>query len=134
MFRFLIVLTVVVASRMAFAADDKPAVKEITPKDLKIKAPDGGKATDPTVFKTSDELAKSEVLKDVADDIKKLVNFEKENLVFFAWAGSGGDAIAADEKTAGTFNYTRGKTKDLRQHVHLFVVPKDATVKVVPVK
>jgi hypothetical protein len=112
-------------------AEDKPAVKEIPTKDLKITFPRGGKPTEPTEIKTADELAKSAALKDAADDIKKQVNFEKEKLVVFAWGGSGGDRIVADEKTAGTFNLTRGLTRDFRMHTKLFVVPKDAAVKVV---
>jgi hypothetical protein len=59
------------------------------------------------------------------------VNFEKEKLVLFAWGGSGGDKITPDAKTAGTFALTRGLTRDFRMHLHLFVVPKDAEVKVV---
>lgn len=116
----------------AFAADDKPATREIATKELKIVFPErGGKATEPTELKSADDLAKSAALKGAADEIKKQVNFDKEKLVFFAWQGSGGDTLSADEKTAGTFSLVRGKTKDLRQHLHLFVVPKDAVVKVV---
>ncbi len=114
-----------------FAADEKPTVKEIPTKDLKITFPKGGKATEPTEIKTAEELTKSAALKDAADEIKKQVNFEKEKLVFFAWAGSGGDKITPDEKTAGTFTLTRGLTRDLRMHMRLFVVPKDAAVKIV---
>lgn len=118
----------------AVAADDKPAVKEIATKDLKVTFPKGGKATEPTEIKTADELAKSPVLKESADDIKKQVNFEKEKLVLFTWGGSGGDKLTPDEKAAGTFALTRGLTRDFRMHVHLFVVPKDAAVKVVTAK
>lgn len=112
-------------------ADDKPAVKEIPTKELKIPAMRGGKATEPTVIKSADDLAKSPALKDSADAIKKEVDFDTQKLVFFAWSGSGGDKIAPDAKTAGTFAYTAGLTRDLRPHVHVFVVPKDAEVKVV---
>jgi hypothetical protein len=94
----------------------------------------GGKATEPTAIKSADDLAKSPALKDSADAIKKEVDFDTQKLVFFAWSGSGGDKIAPDAKTAGTFTYTAGLTRDLRPHVHLFVVPKDAEVKVVPAK
>ncbi len=114
-----------------FAADEKPTVKEIPTKDLKIAFPKSGKATEPTEIKTTDELTKSAALKDAADEIKKQVNFEKEKLVFFAWGGSGGDKITPDEKTVGTFTLTRGLTRDLRMHMRLFVVPKDAAVKIV---
>jgi hypothetical protein len=112
-------------------ADDAPSVKEIPTKDLKLAFPEGTKATEPTTIKSADELAKSPALKDAADVIKKEVNFEKEKLLFFAWAGSGGDKLTPDAKTAGTFALTRGRTRDLRRHMHLFVVPKDAEVKVV---
>src|SRR5262245_17386622 len=118
----------------AFAADDKPAVKEIPTKDLKIAFPKGGKASEPTEIKTADDLAKSPVLKDAADDIKKQVNFEKEKLVLFAWSGSGQDKIKPVENNTGAFIYSLGLTRDLRMHTHLFVVPKDAEVKVTVAK
>jgi hypothetical protein len=114
----------------AIAADDKPAVKEIATKDLKVTFPKGGKATEPTEIKTADDLAKSPVLKDSADDIKKQVDFAKEKLVLFTWSGSGGDRIIPVENTAGGFIHSLGLTRDLRMHVKLFVVPKDAEVKV----
>ncbi|MBP3958159.1 hypothetical protein J8F10_23160 [Gemmata sp. G18] len=121
------------------AAEEKSVVKEIPTKDLKVKVPDGGKASEPTEIKTADDLAKSPVLKDAADDVKKSVDFSKEKLLVFAWAGSGGDKVALtgdtkDGKTALAVTYTRGLTRDLRQHVKLFVVPKDAEVKVAPAK
>ncbi len=76
------------------------------------------------------------MLKDASDAIKKHVDFAKEKLVVFMWQGSGGDKLAADLKTAdkkttATFTLTPGLTLDLRQHTKLFVVPKDAEVKVV---
>ncbi|VTR90857.1 unnamed protein product [Gemmata massiliana] len=116
------------------AAEEKSVVKEIPTKDLKVKVPDGGKATEPAEIKSAEDLAKSPVLKDAADDVKKAVDFSKEKLLVFAWAGSGGDKVALagetkDGKTALTLTYTRGLTRDLRQHVKLFVVPKDAEIK-----
>ena len=113
------------------AADDKAAVKEIPTKDLKIGFPKGGRPNMPTEVKSAEDLAKNESLKGAADEIKKQVNFDKEKLVFFAWGGSGGDKITADEKTPGTFVLKRGLTRDFRMHVMLFAVPKDAEVKVV---
>ncbi len=134
--RFATIAAVLLALPL-FAADEKPAVKEIATKDLKVKAPEGGKPTARTEIKTADDLAKSPVLKGAADDIKKSVDFAKEKLVLFAWSGSGGDRIAGaagkDGKTA-EFTYTGGLTFDLRQHVKLFVVPKDAEVKVTTAK
>lgn len=116
----------------ALAADDKPAVKEISTKGLKLAFPKPpGKPTEPTVIKTADELAKCPVCGGEADAIKKQVDFSKEKLLVFAWGGSGGDKLAADEKTPGTFTLKRGLTRDYRMHMHLFAVPKDAEVKVV---
>jgi hypothetical protein len=112
------------------AADDKAAVREIPTKGLKVLPPKGGKATAPTEIKSADELAKNEALKGAADAITKQVNFETEKLVFFAWSGSGQDKVAPDEKSPGAFTYTRGLTRDLRRHVRLFAVPKDAKVEV----
>ncbi len=55
-------------------------------------------------------------------------------MLVFAWAGSGGDKVALtdetkDGKTVLTVTYTRGLTRDLRQHVKLFMVPKGAEIK-----
>jgi hypothetical protein len=131
------ILTALFVASLAPAADDKdkPAVKEIPTKDLKLTFPKGGKATEPKEIKTAEELAKSEVVGGAADAIKKQVNFEKEKLVVFAWGGSGQDKLTpelktADKKTTAVFTYTRGLTRDFRQHIHLFAVPKDAEVKV----
>jgi hypothetical protein len=123
-------MALVLAFGASASADDK--VKEIDLKDLKVKFVEGGKATAPAEIKTADDLKKNAALKDAAEDIAKKVDFSKEKLVLFWWGGSGGDKIAADAKTAGTFNLTRGLTRDFRMHVHLFAVPKDAEVKVVP--
>ena len=60
--RFATIAAVLLALPL-FAADEKPAVKEIATKDLKVKAPEGGKPTAPTEIKTADDLAKSPVLK-----------------------------------------------------------------------
>lgn len=115
---------------------DKAAVREIETKDLKVQPPKGGKVTDPVVIASAEDLAKNETVGTFADELKKQVDFAKEKLVVFGWAGSGQDKVAAgepktaDKKTTVSFTYTPGKTRDLRQHVHLFVVPKDAEVKV----
>ncbi len=129
---------VLVASSLAATADDKekdkPTVKEIPTKDLKFAFPaKAGKATEPVAVKSADELAKNPVVKDAADAIKKLVDFEKQKLLVFAWAGSGQDTITLSIGSEGGKSivygeYLRGRTRDLRQHVRLFAVPKDLKV------
>lgn len=116
------------------AAEDKKVVKEIPTKDLKLKVPEGAKAGVPAVVTSAEELTKCPVCGGEADAIKKQVDFSKEKLLVFAWSGSGQDKVnvtgeTKDGKTTVTTTYTPGKTRDLRQHVKLFVVPKDALVK-----
>ena len=131
-------LAVFVVGSLAVADDkekDKPAIKELDTKDMKLVPPQRGKATEPTTIASAEELAKNQTVKDSADAIKKQVDFEKQKLVVFAWAGSGQDKITpelktADKKSTAVFAYTRGLTRDLRQHIHLYVVPRDAEVKV----
>jgi hypothetical protein len=111
---------------------DKAAVREIPTKDLKVKFPEKpGKATEPAAVTSAEALGNNPVVGGAADEIKKQVNFDKEKLLVFAWAGSGQDMVAVtaaekDKKTVLTVTYTPGKTRDLRQHVKLFAVPKDA--------
>ena len=108
------------------AADD---AKEIELKGLKADVP----MTQPSQFtqiKTSEELAKVFPQKEVVEAIQKDVDFAKQKLVFFAWAGSGGDRItAATTKEEVTFTYKGGLTRDFRPHFKLFAIPKDAKFK-----
>ena len=61
------------------------------------------------------------------DAIAKIVDFDKDYMLIFAWSGSGGDKLAAaDEKGEAVFTVTRGRTKDLRQHLRVFAVAKGA--------
>jgi len=118
---------------------DKPAIKEIATKDLKIKVgpPDKGRATEPTEVTAATDLPKvGPLTPDAVKEVEKQIDFTKEKLVVFWWGGSGQDKLAAgelktaDKKTTATFTYTMGRTRDLRGHFSLFVVPKDAEVKV----
>jgi hypothetical protein len=121
-------------------ADDKPAVKEIPTKGLKLTFPEKPTGTKtPDVITSEADLAKSPLFKDASDGITKHLDFAKEKLVVFTWSGSGQDKIDAeakttDETTTVTFKYAPGRTRDLRQHIHLFAVPKDAEVKSVTAK
>ncbi len=128
------ILAVVFLAAPVLAAEEKSVVKEIPTKDLKVTPAKGGKPTEPAVIKSADELAKCPVCGGAADDIKKHVDFAKEKLLVFAWSGSGQDKVAVtgatkDGKTELTVTHTPGLTRDLRPHVKLFVVPKDAEIK-----
>lgn len=58
------------------------------------------------------------------------IDFDKQQLLIFAWEGSGQDRIfgrtakAKDELTT-RFHYTPGSTEDLKTHVQVYSIPKD---------
>jgi hypothetical protein len=135
--RTTLALAILFAGSVAYADDkekDKPTVKEIATKDLKIKFPEAGKPTEPATIKTAEELKKNPVVGAAADEIAKQIDFDKQSLLVFAWSGSGGDKITAsigagaDGKAIVFAELLPGKTFDLRQHVRLFAVPKDLKV------
>jgi hypothetical protein len=103
--------------------------------DVKVEAPAKGRVVQPAAIRSADELAKA-----IADDaavaaVKKAVDFAKEQVVYFAWAGSGQDKITFESSGGAaptvTFTYAPGRTRDIRAHARLFALPKDATYKVV---
>lgn len=119
---------------LAAEAQNDAAVKELDLKGLKRELPKG-KIDAPTVLASVEELAKAFPEEDVQGRLKKEVDFTKQKLVFFAWSGSGGDRMAfqveqGDKAPTVVFQYTRGLTRDLRSHFHLYTVPKDATHRV----
>ncbi len=135
--RYLCALAVCgVAAFVVSAADEKKpdapkkdeAVREIELKDVKVAAKEGAKWAEPTVIKTEEELKKA-----FGDDAAKAmkVDFKKEYLALFQWAGSGQDKLThaaetKDGKTTVTTTMKPGLTRDLRQHAHLFALPVGA--------
>ncbi|MFP6618874.1 MAG: hypothetical protein VB877_05980 [Pirellulaceae bacterium] len=94
-----------------------------------------GSANKPTVIKEKAGVTKSFSDKATQEKVLKEVNFEKEILLVFRWAGSGQDRIAATGKKTDkgievVFGYSRGLTRDLRRHFKVYAVAKDAKWKV----
>lgn len=59
------------------------------------------------------------------DHLPPEVNFDAEQVVIFAWNGSGQDKIEYEKiDDVYHFVYKRGKTKDLKQHLKIVSVPK----------
>lgn len=122
------------------AADDKAVVKEIPTKDLKINFKSGiGNSTvdKPTVITSADELTKIKALEGTAaDTLKKQVDFDKEKVVFFFWGSFDTQVITPDADKPGSFTYTTRISKGggFKTGAKLFVVPKDAEVKVTKAK
>jgi hypothetical protein len=94
-----------------------------------------GDVNKPAAITTAEELTKAIPGEEVQARLKKEVDFTKQQVLFFAWSGSGGDeltyTVEKGEKGAEViFQYQRGLQKNLAPHVRLFAIPKDATWKV----
>ena len=83
----------------------------------------------PIEIKTADGLAKY-FGKEQAVAITKEVDFKKQVVLIFAWRGSGQDRLNFDVLESCPeqiiFKIKPGRTKDLRPHVHVFAVRKQA--------
>jgi hypothetical protein len=134
----LIGLAVCVALAINATADesakkDKDAqVREIDLKGLKLPEAKG-MVEKPTVITSEEELKKAVPDEDAQKQIKKDVDFSKQKVVMFAWSGSGQDSLTfkedkTDKGLAVMMTFQPGKTRDLRPHYMVLVVPKDATV------
>jgi hypothetical protein len=121
------------------AADEPKSLKPIFPaaKEIPFVVPKDGIKDSPFEIKTANELAKSALFGEGgAEKLKKVVNFDKEKLVVFSWAGNypyaGVTATLADDGKAATFTWHQGNAKKLdeRKNCMIFVVPKDAATKI----
>jgi hypothetical protein len=131
--RHLTALAVLALAAGVSAAEPKEvAVRAL---DIKVDAPAKGRPTEPTAITSAEELAKAIPDEAAVAAVKKAVDFHLEKVVYFAWSGSGQDKVTFPTTTGAkgpevTFTYTPGRTRDFRPHVKLFVLPKDATYKV----
>jgi len=127
------ILTGLLFSSPLLAADKVEPVREIDLKGYKAKEIPQNNADKPAVIASPADLMAVLPETEFREPILKSVNFEKEKLLFFKWAGSGGDRLTVERKDNGpvVFRLAPGLTDDLRPHFHLFVMPKDATWKVI---
>jgi hypothetical protein len=107
-----------------------PPIKElpaITPNEAAFKASSSTKPLalksekDAAAYFTADELAK----------LTKQVVFTTQIVLLFAWQGSGQDqldyAILESYPEQIRFTFTPGRTRDLRQHTHSYVLRANVT-------
>ncbi len=60
-----------------------------------------------------------------AENIEKQMSFETHRVLLFQWAGSGQDTLVSTiHDGVATFQYTRGRTRDLRQHLQAYAVDR----------
>jgi len=116
-------------SQAAEADDD--ADKTVRELELKSALPRRrGSAQKPTVIKDEKELKETFPDEALRKEIAADIDFSKQQLLYFAWAGSGRDRLTAKvvgegEPHSVEFHYQRGLTRDLRPHAHLFAIGRD---------
>lgn len=118
--------------------DPKLEVKEIDLSVIKFDRPKG-RADKPTAITGADELTKTVTIEEARERIAKEADFGKQQVIWFAWSGSGGDKVSAsvadgDKGPEVVFQFERGLTKDLRGHIRAFVIPAKAMWRVEPKK
>ena len=92
-----------------------------------------GVASKPTKITNAEELAKAipDADKEWRDRIAKQVDFDKEELLFFAWTGSGTDSLSfkVEETKRGpvaVFRYKQGLGDDIpRPRFRLYAIAKN---------
>lgn len=125
--RTLVSLLLLIAPAFLHAGDKTEIVRELAIAEAKFEPKEKAKASEPTKITSKEELAKAIPDKDTTAGIANAVDFEKEYILLFQWAGSGGDKLLMTaENEEITFSVKRGLTKDLRQHAHVLAVAKGA--------
>jgi len=100
-------------------------IKEMGEVQLNVAAFAPNGAENPLLIQSVDEATPYFDAKNLAT-LKKQVDFSKQEVLVFAWRGSGQDLLdyvvleSFPEKIR--FRYQRGRTRDLRQHVKVFIV------------
>ncbi len=90
---------------------------------------------------TIDKLNSPIVLTSMEEALKHLtrasmekinVDFNKQQVVIFAWQGSGQDRLMGSQSSdkEAIFRYISGRTRDLRTHTAIYALPKGSRVKV----
>jgi len=123
---FVLLPTVVVAA----PAGEKPnpklppikALKGVKPNPSVFKA---AKRKKPLVIKT-EKVAARYFSKNALAKLTKQVDFKQQFVLVFAWRGSGGDrlnySVAESYPEQVFFKIKPGRTRDLRPHLHVFVL------------
>lgn len=84
-----------------------------------------GSVKKPVVIDNDEALAKTFPNKDVQEQIKKAVDWKKQQVLVFGWSGSGQAKLTFTvEKEKVLFHHTPGATRDFRPHLHVFALPK----------
>ena len=89
---------------------------------------EGGGWKKPLKIESAKQLADHFDKKSVAD-LEKIVDFDQQVMLVFAWRGSGQDelsyVVAESYPEQVTFSHQKGRTRDLREHVKIYVLRKN---------
>ena len=110
-----------------------PPIKKLTdvkPKRSVFRVAKRGK---PLVIRTTKEAAEHFAKDDLAQ-LTKQVDFKQQFVLLFAWRGSGGDRLKYDVAESFPeqvmFHLKPGRTRDLRSHIHVYVLRSNVKWKV----
>ena len=111
--------------KAAQAAKGEIAMKELKELTVRESAFRNARPPQPTAVRSDEEAEKLFEGESLAA-FRREIDFSKEQAVVFAWQGSGQDRIKAENTKSGPlFDYEPGRTRDLRQHTVVFVLPKN---------
>ncbi len=101
------------------------AIERVTNVRPKVSVYKDSSHNKPLVIRNEKDAAKYFAAGDVVL-LSKQVDFKNQTVLVFAWSGSGQDKLTYEVLESYpeqiVFNYTRGRTKDLRPHVYVFAL------------
>lgn len=103
-------------------------VKEVPAKDFPLVNDEPTGVDKPMEISSMAALEKA-FGEDKAKELSRHIDFEKQKMMVFRWAGSGQDELFAsvegkDDGQELVFGYRGGMTRDLRQHAKYYIVDK----------
>lgn len=92
------------------------------------------KGRSPIVVRSRDELAKH-ISEDQLAKLQKQVDWQQQQVMIFAWRGSGQDRLEFDVLESFpeqiVFRYLPGRTRDLRPHLYVFAIRSNVKWRVI---
>ena len=112
-----------------------PISNEIARLSEELKSPDLSRSQSGRMWNRREKLKENLAEITKPDFFKGKIDFAKEDVIYFAWAGSGQDRIApasreGAKKGGAAFLYQQGMTEDLRPHCKIYAVGKGSSARV----
>lgn len=104
-------------------------VQQIAVTESMLKNVQPRRSSEPLTIENSQALRDAFPEGESDEALSDMVDFDKQTVVIFRWAGSGQDDLFAfidnDQDGKLIFAYRGGMTRDLRQHARCYIVPND---------